>query len=96
MAGRFPTARRVDAARQQQMLDVGRRVREEREAAGLTQAQLARATGSMSPGTLSKVEQGDATLSLFQASRIAEVVDCTIDALCPVTVMDDNEEEAAE
>jgi len=85
----------VDAARIQQIADVGRRIREEREAAGMSIDKLADATKAVSRGALQKIETGQACCSLFLASRIAEVLDVTIDALVPIGPLDD-EEEAAE
>ncbi len=70
---------------------VGRAVRDMRIGAALTIAKLADAIG-MSTAMLTNVEHGATALPLFAARNIAEVVDCTLDDLVPVTI-DEAEED---
>lgn len=69
---------------------VGRCVRTHRNAAALSQARLADAIG-VSQSTMQHIESGAIPCPLFALRNIAEVVDCTLDDLCPVTI-DEREE----
>lgn len=70
---------------------VGRCVREYRVGAAMSQASLADHIG-ISASMLMHVETGVIPCPLFVARNIAEVVDCTLDDLVPVTI--DEPEEA--
>lgn len=70
---------------------VGRCVREARLAAAMSQVVLADHIG-VSASMLQNIETGAIACPLFAARNIAEVVDCTLDDLCPVTI--DEPEEA--
>lgn len=65
--------------------EVGRCIREAREASGMTQKALADALGT-SHTTLGKIEHGTTPCPLYMAACIAEVLDTTLDALAPVMI----------
>lgn len=55
----------------------GNRIRAQRKAAGLTQAELAEAVG-LSQGQVSNLENGDRTISLEWLRRIARALGCAV------------------
>lgn len=65
--------------------DVGRAMREAREAAGLSQAKLASLCDT-SQNSIAAVERGERTCSLFLLVCVADALDTTLDALVPITV----------
>ena len=80
----------ADAFKVQLNSDVGRAIREQREAAGFTQVELAgmaRTTGA----NLGRIEAGDIPCPIHILVGVAEAVDCSIDELVPVTVFDREE-----
>jgi transcriptional regulator with XRE-family HTH domain len=60
--------------------EVGRRMREIREAAGLSQRELARRAG-ITPGMLCLVEQGQTSPSTATATRLADALGVTLGEL---------------
>jgi DNA-binding XRE family transcriptional regulator len=67
---------------------VGDAVRRLRMAAGIGREELSKRIGA-SKSVLDHVEAGEAALSLYHATLIAEALDCTIDDLSPVTTSAD-------
>jgi DNA-binding XRE family transcriptional regulator len=64
---------------------VGLNVRRFRHALGASQARLSDDVG-VSQSMLQNIETGTIACPLFVARNIAEVVDCTLDDLVPVTI----------
>jgi transcriptional regulator with XRE-family HTH domain len=82
---RHPDAKKIRFAQL-----VGSTLRAKRQEAGISVRVAAAHTGQ-SPGTLTKVEDGQQTCTLFALAALAELYDCSLDELCPVMV-----DEAAE
>lgn len=59
---------------------IGRNVRSAREAAGLTQTDLASRLG-VRERTVINIEAGKVSITLRRAERIAEICGCTLDTL---------------
>lgn len=89
----MPRTRRADVAKDRFYEDVGRCIRGFRIAAGLSQAQLARAVG-IAQSQMGLVENSTTACSLYLASKIAEALDITIEDIAQVTI--DHERESAE
>lgn len=64
---------------------VGRRIRELREAAHVSQRGLAADVG-ISRTMMADIEEGTVACPFFVAKNITEVIDCTLDDLAPVMV----------
>lgn len=77
--------RPTDYAKSQFNALVGRSVRDARHAADMSIAKLSDAVG-VSTSMLANIESGATPLPLWTARNIADVVDCTIDDLAPVTI----------
>jgi putative transcriptional regulator len=86
------TSRRYDPARTRFHDAVASTIREMRTAAGISERAFAEQIG-VSRGMLASIERNDTACSLYIASRIAEALDTTIDAIAPVQL---DEKEAAE
>ncbi len=86
------TTSNYDAGRDRFRAAVAEAIRAARHAAGMSQRALAQQAG-LSHAMLVGIELGTTLCSLWAASRIAEVLDTTIDALAPVLI---DEKEAAE
>lgn len=62
---------------------VGQRLREKREAAGMSQRELADTLG-ISKSHLQKIEEGVQTPTVYLLAKAADEWDCTLDDLVPV------------
>ncbi len=62
---------------------VGRTICEMRVAAGMTQVDLARQVG-MASGTLHRIEEGVIPCPLHHLVAMADVFDCSLDAIVPI------------
>lgn len=76
-----------DVAKSAFNVEVGHRVREARHSTGRSIARFSEDIG-ISPSMLQNIEQGDIACPFFTARNIAEIVDCTLDDLAPVTLED--------
>jgi DNA-binding XRE family transcriptional regulator len=85
----YPSRIRDDYERARFQALVGLAIRDARVAAGMTGRELAAAAG-MTSHVLSNVERGHVPCSMWVASRIAEALDTTIDALAPVMITERN------
>ena len=65
---------------------VGTAVRDMRMDRGVSQSQLAEASG-VSKSTVSKVEDGMGSASLFALAQFAHALDCTLDDLVPLDAL---------
>ncbi len=72
----------------------GKRVRELRTAAGITQRDLADLTG-IDPSTVGKIERGTANPNLSTIGRIAFALGVTVADLCSYITLDDIEQGTA-
>jgi transcriptional regulator with XRE-family HTH domain len=72
----------VRAERTEEARSVGRRVAEAREAAGLSQLQVARRLG-VPQSSIAKVELGQRQLRFVEGLRLAEMYDVDATALAP-------------
>lgn len=74
------------AAAQQRLFaeELGERIRVARMREGLTQNELARRAGIAS-GTMCLFEAGDRQPNAWTLARVAEVLDCSVEELVPIT-----------
>lgn len=64
------------------LVAVGQRIKAERQAAGMSQADLARAIGMLRT-SITNIETGRQNLPLLTLERIAQALDCAIGDLLP-------------
>ena len=79
------TSARIQSMKATLHEDVGRAMRTAREAAGMSQRELA-ACCDTTQNSIAAVERGERTCSLFLLVAVADALDTTLDALVPISV----------